>query len=143
MVIAAGIAAVLLFDINSYKPKIETAVSEATGLDVRIRGRIGLSFFPLGISVKDILVANRGSEVLSMESLRLRAEFLPLLKRQLKVSACELVSPAVTIVKNADGKFNFEKAGVQSPKKRPEKDFGLNHLKLSGGGACLSGQENG
>ena len=133
MMMVAVMAAVLLFDINSYKLKIETAVSEATGLDVRIRGKMGLSFFSLGLSAKDILVANRGSEILSMKSLKLRADLIPLLQRQLKVTACELTSPVVTIVKDADGKFNFENIEVQSPKGRPGQAFGLNELKLSHG----------
>ena len=46
LIVIAAIVAVLLFNINSYKSKIETAASEATGLDVRIKGRMGLSFFP-------------------------------------------------------------------------------------------------
>lgn len=133
LMIVAVITAILLFDINSYKLKIETTVSEAIGLDVRIKGKIGLSLFPLGISAKDILVANRGSEILSMESLKLRAELISLLQRQLKVTACELTSPAVTIVKDADGKFNFENIEVQSPKGGPAQAFGLNELKLSKG----------
>ena len=133
LIVIAAIAVVLLFDINSYKSKIETAASEATGLDVRIKGRMGLSFFPFGISAKDIHVANRGSEILLLESLKLRAELIPLLKKQLKVTACELVKPAVTIVKDAEGKFNFESNEKKSTKGRRGTAFGLNDLKLSKG----------
>lgn len=103
-----AIAAVVLFDINSYKSKIETSASEATGLDIRIKGRIGLSFFPFGISAKDIHVADKGSEILFLESIKLRVELIPLLKKQLKASACELVKPVVTIMKDAEGKYDFE-----------------------------------
>jgi len=143
LMIATVFAAVLLFDINSYKLKIETAVSGATGLDIRIKGKIGLSFFPLGVSAKDILVANRGSEILSMRSLKLRMEFMALLKKQLNVSACELVSPAVTIVKDTDGKFNFEDIEVKSPQERPEKAFGLSDLKLSKGSLVYLDKQTG
>ena len=69
--------ALLLFDINSYKSKIETAASETTGLDVRINGKMGLSFFPFGLSAKDIHFANKGDEILSLEHLKLRAELSP------------------------------------------------------------------
>ena len=48
VIVIAAIVAVLLFNINAYKSKIETAASEATGLDVKITGKMGLSFFPLG-----------------------------------------------------------------------------------------------
>jgi AsmA protein len=108
VIIITGVVGALLFNINSYKSKIETAVSEATGLDVKINGRMGFSFFPLGISAKNIHVTSQGGEILSLERLKLRAELIPLLKKQLKMTGCELVKPAVTIVKRAGGKYNFE-----------------------------------
>ena len=133
LIVIAAIVAVLLFDINSYKSKIETTASEATGLDVRIKGRMGLSFFPFGLSAKDIHVANKGSEILSLEQLNLRAELIPLLKKQLKVTACEFVKPAVTIVKDAEGKYNFESTKKISAIGWPGTGSGLNELKLSRG----------
>lgn len=123
VLIVLGAAAVLVlafvilgltFDINSYRPRIEAAASEAIGLDVRIKGKMGLSFFPFGISAKDIHVSGKGGEFLSLETLKLGAELMPLLKKQLKVTGCELVKPAITIVKEANGNYNFE---------RPEKEF--------------------
>ena len=133
LIVIAAIVAALLFDINSYKSKIETAVSEATGLDFRITGKMGLSFFPFGISAKNVHVANKGGEILSLESLKLRVELIPLLKKQLKVTACELVKPAVTIVKDTEGKYNFESSEKKSTKGRPGTAFSLNELKLSKG----------
>ena len=106
--VVAAVVFVLTIDIESYKPRIEAAVSSATGLEVRINGKMGLSFFPFGISAKDIHVANRGDEILSLEDLKLGAEWMPLLNKQLKVTSCKLVKPAVNIVKGADGKYNFE-----------------------------------
>ena len=133
LIVIAAIVAVLLLDINSYKSKIETAASETTGLDVRINGKMRLSFFPFGLSAKDIHVANKGGEILSLEHLKLRAELMPLLKKQLKVTACELVKPAITIVKDAEGKYNFESTEKKSSKEAPGTAFSLNELKLSKG----------
>jgi AsmA protein len=123
----------LTFDINSYRPRIEAAASGATGLEVRINGKMGLSFFPFGVSAKDIHVANKGGEIISLENLKLGAELMPLLKKQLKVTSCELVKPAVTIVKDADGKYNFESDEKKSTKGQPGAAFSLNELKLSKG----------
>jgi AsmA protein len=58
---------------------------------------------------------------------------MPLLKKQLKVTSCELVKPAVTIVKDADGKYNFESDEKKSTKGQPGAAFSLNDLKLSKG----------
>ena len=133
LIVIAAIVAALQLDINSYRSKIETAASEATGLDVSINGRMGLSFFPFGISVKDIHVANEGSEILSIERLKLRAELIPLLKKQLNVTGCELVKPAVTIVKDAGGKYSFESTKEISREGWRGTASGLNELKLSKG----------
>ncbi len=123
----------LTFNINFYRPRIEAAASGATGLEVRINGKMGLSFFPFGVSAKDIHVANKGGEIISLENLKLGAELMPLLKKQLKVTSCELVKPAVTIVKDADGKYNFESTEKKSTKGQPGAAFSLNDLKLSKG----------
>jgi AsmA protein len=106
LIVVAMIFVVLRFDINSYKPKIETAISEATGLDARINGSMRLSLFPFGISAHNLHVANRGGEILSLESLKIELKLIPLLKKQLKVANCVLVRPAVTIVKDVEGNYN-------------------------------------
>ncbi|MEK7789603.1 MAG: AsmA family protein, partial [Planctomycetota bacterium] len=123
----------LTFNINSYKPSIEAAASGATGLDVRINGKMRLSFFPFGVSAKDIHVANKGGEILSLDNLKVGVELMPLLKKQLKVTSCELVKPVVTIVKDADGKYNFESTEKKSTGERPGAAFSLNEFKLSNG----------
>jgi AsmA protein len=133
LIVIAAIVAALRFDINSYKSKIETAVSEATGMDIRITGKMGLSLIPFGISAKNVHVANRGGEILSLERLKLRAELIPLLKKQLNVTACELVKPAITIVKDTGGKFNFESSEEKSTKGQTGTAFSMNELKLSKG----------
>ncbi len=127
--IIAAIVALSLFDINSYKAKIETAASEATGLDVGIKGKMGLSFFPFGFSAKDIHVTGKGGQVLVLERLGIGAELFPLLRGQLKITGCEAVKPSVTIVKNTDGTYNFARVREKSSRRA----FGLNELKLSTG----------
>lgn len=133
LIVIAAVATLLLVDINKFKSNIESAAFEATGLDVRIKGKMGLSFFPFGISAEDIHVASKGGEIVSLENLKLGAELLPLLRKQLKATSCELVKPVVTIVKEADGKYNFESPEKISTKGRPGAAFSLNDLKLSKG----------
>jgi len=133
VIVFAAVIFSLFFDINSYRPRIEAAASEAIGLEVRIKGKMGLSFFPFGISATDIHVSNKEGEILSLENLKLGVELIPLLKKQLKVTNCELVKPAVFIVKNADGKYNFESTEKKATKGQPGAAFSLNDLKLSKG----------
>ena len=132
LIVIAVVFALLSFNINSYKSKIETAASETTGLDVRINGKMALSFFPFGLSVKDLHVAGKGGEILSLEQIKLQAALMPLLlRRQLKVTGCDLVRPTITVVKNAQGKYNFQSA--ERPKGRPGTSLSLHTFKLSEG----------
>jgi len=131
VLVLAVVIFALTFNINSYKPRIEAIASVATGMDVKINGKIGLSFFPFGLSVKDIHVAKNGNKILSLENLKLGAELMPLLKKQLKVTSCELVKPSITILKETNGKYNFEGTERKSAEKEPGAAFTLNELKMS------------
>ena len=133
LIVLAAIVGSLLFDINSYKPRIETAASGAIGLDVTIKGKLRLSFFPFGVSAKDIHVAGNGVEILSVEKLKLGAAFIPLLKKQLKITGCEVYKPTLTIVKDTGGKYVFNSAEKKPVEKGMETGFSLKKLKLSHG----------
>jgi AsmA family/AsmA-like C-terminal region len=132
IVIAAGFAFVV-FETNAFEANIETAVFNATGLEVRINGKMKLSFFPFGVSARDIHVAGKGGEFISIDNLKLGMELMPLLRKRLKITSCELVKPVVTIVKDIDGKYDFEKTEKKSADWVPGTVFRLNDLKLSNG----------
>lgn len=133
LIVIAAIAALLMFDINTFKSNIESAAFEETGLEVRIKGKMGLNFFPFGVSAQDIHVANKGGEIISIENLRLGAELMPLLKKQVKATSCELVKPRIIIEKDAGGRYNFESADRKSAKWGRKTALTLNELKLSKG----------
>ena len=130
ILIFVSVAALLSFDINDYKSGIENAVSEATGIEITIKGKIRLSLFPLGIFVRDVHLSGRGGEFVVLDTLILRADLLTLLKKELKFTGGELLSPTVTIIKNTEGKYNYES---KMPSAGPGTAFVLNHLKLSRG----------
>ena len=114
LIVIAVIVAVSFLDINSYRHRIEAAASEATGMDVSINGKLGLRFFPFGVSANDIHVGSKQGEILSLKTLKLRIELIPLLKKQLEVTGCELVQPTVSIVEYAEGKHNIEISEMKS-----------------------------
>lgn len=130
VLVFVSVAALLSFDINDYKSGIENAVSEATGIEITIKGKIRLSLFPLGIMVRDVHLSGRGGEFIVLDTLILRAELLTLLKKELKFTGGELLSPTVTIIKNTEGKYNYESKITSAG---PGAAFVLNYLKLSRG----------
>ena len=133
LIVIVATVVVSLFDINSYKPRIEAAASGVTGLDVRINGKVGLSFFPFGVSARDIHVAGKGGEILSLENLKLGVTLISLLKKQLEITRCELVNPTITIAKDAEGRYNFEHTEKKAKKGQPGTGFTLKELGLSKG----------
>ena len=60
LIVITAFIALLLFDINSYKSKIEAVASGMTGLDARINGKMRLTFFPFGLSAKDMRFNSKG-----------------------------------------------------------------------------------
>ncbi|MHB8771014.1 MAG: AsmA family protein [Syntrophales bacterium] len=133
LLIVAAILVLSLFDITSHKAKIETVASEATGLDIRIAGKMGLSFFPFGFSAEDVRVAGKGGQILTLDRLGIGVELLPLLGGRIKIAGCEIVKPSLTVVKNTDGSYNFAPVSKKPREESPGRAFGLRELKLSRG----------
>jgi len=108
-VVLAIVIFALTFDINSYKPRIEAAASEATGLKVRINGKLKLALFPrAGLSLEDILIQDQSADVASAEKAEVEIKLLPLVRRKILVNQVGLINPRFFIIKDRRGHFNFE-----------------------------------
>ena len=111
----AAVIFVLTFNINSYKPRIETAVSLATGMNVRINGTMKLTLFPrANVLLENIQVQNGDADVASVKKVEAEIRLLSLLRRDLHVQQVRLFTPAFFITKNKNGHFN-----VETPEKKP------------------------
>ena len=103
---------VLLFGIQALKPRIEATASRVLGMDVRSRGGMSVSFFPVfGASLADVTVKNGGAEVATMANMKIGLKILPLSGRRVEISRLELVKPVVSIVRQKNGKLNIETQG--------------------------------
>ncbi len=104
---------------------------------------MGLSFFPFSVSAYDIYVANKGDEIIFIKKLKLGVELIPLLKRQLNVTSCELLKPTITIVKDAEGKFNIENSGKKPTEAGLGAAFRLKEFRLSQGALAYLDKKTG
>ena len=118
LIIVGLVIFIATMDLNQYKPKIEQAVKDASGYDLKINGDISISFSPVGISVADVSVAAE-KEFASFKSFDVALELMPLLSQEVKVNYVVLSNLDLNIEKMKNGKFNFD---VDMPKTSAKKE---------------------
>lgn len=105
-----------MFDPNDYKDDIQQAARDQANIELTLGGDIGWSLFPwLGIELEDVSVAalDAPDDVLAqVGNLGLGVEVLPLLRRQLRMSDVILDNVSLNLVKNAEGRGNWESIGA-------------------------------
>jgi len=111
LLVLAAVALLLFLDANAYRPRLEAAVSETLGMEVRVGGRLTIGFFPgLLVTLEDVHLRNRAADVASAKEVRLWIDLVPLLRKQIRIGKIALKHPRFSIERGGDGKFNFEKA---------------------------------
>jgi len=110
LLILTAVALVLFVDVNARKPRFEEAASDTLGMEVRIGGRMGVGLFPgFHVTLEDVRVRNRGADVASAQEATLGIELLPLLHKELRIVKIGMIRPRISIERDSDGKFNFQK----------------------------------
>jgi hypothetical protein len=110
--VSAAIVALLLH-LQTFKPRIEAAASNALGMDVRIKGRVGITLVPgFGITLKDTVVRKGGADVAAIEKTWIGLKLLPLLRREIMINGVRLIRPIFSIVQHKDEMINIEKPGL-------------------------------
>jgi AsmA protein len=109
LLVLAALVLRVLVDVNVYKPRLETAASQALGMEVRVGGRVGIGFFPgLHLGVEDLHVLNRGAELLNAREAKLAIELLPLLQAKVRIDKIALQEPRIFLERDPNGRFNYE-----------------------------------
>lgn len=113
VIIIALLVIPLFVDLNEYKPEMEAKVSEITGRTFRIGSDLKLSLFPwAGVSFSDLQLGNPegfdADAFLQVASFEVRVKLLPLLSRNIEVQKFIIGGPHVTLVKQRDGKVNWD-----------------------------------
>lgn len=106
------ISVVLFFFVGAsgYKSRLERAASEALGMEVHVGGRLGIAFFSdLHVRLDDVHIRNREMEIASAKEANLEIALLPLLHREVRIRRIGLQRPRISIKRDRDGVFNFEK----------------------------------
>src|SRR5882757_1723470 len=115
--IALALLAVRLFvDPNDYKPRIAAAVKNATGRELVLQGDIKLSVFPwIALELGSASLGNPSGfseqPFVSVQHASVRVKLLPLLSKRLEVGRVEVDGLDLKLLKNAEGKGNWEGFG--------------------------------
>jgi len=111
LLVLAAIALFLFLDVNAYKPRLEAAASGITGMEVSVNGRLGIGFFPgLLVTLEDVHIRNRGTELVTARKARIGVDFLALLDKDVRIKTIVLEQPSLSIERDRDGRFNFQKS---------------------------------
>jgi AsmA protein len=115
--IALALLAVRLFvDPNDYKPRIASAVKNATGRELKLEGAIKLSVFPwIALELGPASLGNppgfSEQPFVSFQHASVRVKLLPLLSKRLEVGRVEVDGLDLNLLKNAEGKGNWQGFG--------------------------------
>ncbi len=110
LVILVSVALIFFVDTSVYKSRLERAASEALGTEVRVDGRLGIGFLPgFHIRLDDVHVRNQGMDIASAKAARLEIALLGLLRKEVRITRIGLQRPKISIKRDRNGAFNFEK----------------------------------
>jgi len=137
------VAAALLFfvDANAYKPRLEATASEALEMEVKVNGRLGISFFPgLLVILEDVRIRSRGTDVASAKEARFKIDLLPLFQKEVRIGRIALQHPSISIERDRDVRFNFVKPEVARKMLRA---LNLAAISISGGTLLYTDKQSG
>lgn len=114
------IALPFLINVNSFRPKIESELSESLGRQVTV-GNLSLSLLTGSVGADNIAIADdpkfSKSPFVTAKSLKVGVEMLPLIfSKQLNVTSIRLDEPQITLLKTPSGTWNFSSLGGASAK---------------------------
>jgi len=125
VLIVIVIALPFVIDVNTFRPKLESELTDALGRDVKV-GNLSLSLLKGGVTADDISIADdpafSKTPFVKAKELKVGVELIPLIfSKQLNVTELTLSQPEISLVKSENGtKWNFSTLGAKSTTAAPE-----------------------
>ncbi len=110
--LVSAIVLPFIIDLNKYKGKIIDIAKPHLARDLDF-GNIELTILKgLGAEIQGLRISENPEfgkgDFLNLEHVRIKIKLFPLLKKQIQVKELILDKPVVRLIKNAEGKYNFE-----------------------------------
>ena len=118
ILLLVAIALPFLINVNSFRPKLESALTEALGREVKV-GNLSLSILSGSVSAEDLSIADdpafSKNPFIRAKSLKVGVEVMPLIfSKALHVTDITLDKPEIALLRDASGKWNFSSLGSRS-----------------------------
>ncbi len=123
LLLLVAIALPFLINVNSFRPKLESALTEALGREVKV-GNLSLSILSGSVSAEDLSIADDPAfskdPFIRAKSLKVGVEVMPLIfSKTLHVTDITLDKPEIALLRDASGKWNFSSLGNKSEAAKP------------------------
>lgn len=132
--VAGAVYVAATFDPNDYKDQIIQAVKDSKQRDLRLDGKITLSFFPsIGANVGKVSLSEFNSDkpFAAIDSARVSLALLPLFSGQAVVNEVALSGLQATLIKRKDGTTNIDDLlGAKDEKAAEKKTDGKQPVKF-------------
>lgn len=116
----ALVALALLLDPSAHKTRIEETASRVLGMEVTVNGPLSLRWRPRPhLVLRDVHARKRGVDIVTAREAVLGIELMALFGGQVQVHTVALDDGVFAIVRERDGRFNFQKDA--EPGQRPER----------------------
>jgi len=154
--IVAAVAAVFLlililapFLINgeTFRPTLESRLSAALGRQVKL-GHLSFSLLSGSIVAENIAIADdpafSATSFILAKKLKIGVELKPLIfNKQVHITGLSIEAPAIQLVQNQAGKWNFSSIGTRSTPSSPQEpssvpDLSVAELKITDGSAIVA-----
>ncbi len=118
-IVVAAIAAVGLFlDPNDFRDDLARMAQEKTGRKLQIEGDLAITFFPwLGAEVNNVSMGSPAGfaegDFITAKRANARVRVMSLFGDSPQVDRIELIEPTITLIKDKQGRGNWEMDGVQ------------------------------
>ncbi len=123
LLLVIALAIPFLVDVNQFRPRLETALTQALGRDVKL-GDLKLSIISGSVLASDLDIADDVSfsktPFVDAKSLKVGVKLAPLLfSKRLNVTDIEIESPEIALVQSAAGVWNFASLGKKTQPNAP------------------------
>jgi AsmA protein len=120
LIIVILVALPFVINVNSFRPRIEASAGDALGRQVKV-GNLGLSILGGSVTADNISIAEDPAfgnvPFVTAKSLKVGVELMPLItSKELRVTDITLEQPQITMLKAANGKWNFSSLGGNAAK---------------------------